>query len=226
MNAIDVDPDKLVSISVSIGAAPNAGGSIPHLAVFDEYGGRIGQYKGDANGHIDDEETKIFTINPTQNGGKQATPDYLLMVMQESDETWPCQNTRRMTFHPETVPDSLVARFDPSSEYNSQGGMESLNHGIDPKTWHIPDETFKKKRANESLPRNDEHSARELCDHPMSLGPDFVDIPEGLFCDMGTGKVWPLCEDPLNETPFDLDSREMRYSFNATMGAANSVSRA
>ncbi|KAL4950997.1 hypothetical protein BDW69DRAFT_186807 [Aspergillus filifer] len=80
----DVDPDKLISVSVNIRTAPNAGGSIPHLAVFDEYGGRIGQYKGDANGHID-KETKTFIIDPIQKGDKQATPDYLLMVMQESD---------------------------------------------------------------------------------------------------------------------------------------------
>ncbi|KAL4934987.1 hypothetical protein BDV06DRAFT_217752 [Aspergillus oleicola] len=317
-----VDPDKLISVSVNIGAAPNAGGSIHHLAVFDEYGGRIGQYSGDANRHIDDNETKTFTINPTQNGGKQARPDYLLMVTQESDalcvsaivagggsqqRIWTgdmaytcgaqwyhskksfgnsnapvrrawldadhsngilakglslhmqsfatdsgllkqyrknqkrlCQNTRRMTFHPEIVPDSLVARFDPPLEYNSQVGMKSSNRGIDRRTRAYPDGTFKKKRANEVMPRNvtassvkglrnnfpdlliisshDGHSARELCNHPMSLGPDSVDIPEGLFCNMETGKVWPLWEGSSSETFFDLDSREMRYLFNATMG--------
>ncbi|KAL4959211.1 uncharacterized protein BDV14DRAFT_193942 [Aspergillus stella-maris] len=263
----DIDPDKLISVSVSIGAAPNAGGSIPHLALFDRL--RRSNWK------------------PTQSGGKQVTPDYLLIIMQESnalcvsaivasggsqqriwtgDMAYSCGaqlyhskelfggynaplrcawleadhsngilakglslHLQRMTFHPEIMADSLVARFNPPLEYNSQGGIKSPNRGINRRTKAYPDGTFKKKRANEVLPHNvtassDAHSARALCDHPMLLGPDFVDIPEGLFCDMETGKVWPLCEGSSSKTCFDLHSRETRYSFNATLGRAKSAS--
>ncbi|KAL4983937.1 hypothetical protein BDW68DRAFT_181140 [Aspergillus falconensis] len=323
----DVDPDKLVSVSVVTGAAPNAGGSIPHLAVWDEHGNRIGQYKGDENGHINEQGTKSFTVSPDQNGGKQAIPDYLLMVMQESDalcvsaivvsggsyqRVWTgdmaytcgaqwyhskasygnsnapvrcawfdadhsngiiakglslhmesfssdpgllkqykqnqkrlCQNTRRMTFHEDIVPDALVPYFDPPLEYNAQGGMKSPNRGIDRKTRAYPDGTFDRKHARDLMARNvtssvkglknnapdlliisnqDGHSAKELCDHPMSLGPDFVDVPEKLFCDMETGKVWPLCEDASSESCFDLDAKQMRQSLGSSKGAAKFVS--
>lgn len=37
------------------------------------------------------------------------------------------------------------------------------------------------------------NSARALCESPMSLGPDFVHIQEGLFCDVAQKKLFPLC---------------------------------
>lgn len=79
------DPDKQTTIGLVVGHAPNAGGSVPHVAVWDRNGNRIGQYKGDANGHIDDSNTKTIVINNDQNGGKQAQPEYISVVMQETD---------------------------------------------------------------------------------------------------------------------------------------------
>ncbi|KAL8865488.1 MAG: hypothetical protein Q9174_006859 [Haloplaca sp. 1 TL-2023] len=38
------------------------------------------------------------------------------------------------------------------------------------------------------------HSAKELCEHDTSAGPDFVSMKEGLFCDMSEKKLWPLCD--------------------------------
>ena len=79
------------SVQIQVGkridgnAVENAGGSVPHLALWDGDGNRIGQYKGDANGHIRDGDTASYTIYNTQNGDKPAQPDYLSLSMQETD---------------------------------------------------------------------------------------------------------------------------------------------
>ena len=39
------------------------------------------------------------------------------------------------------------------------------------------------------------HSAKQLCQSPTSWGHDFVSVPENLFCDMSTKKLWPVCDD-------------------------------
>lgn len=41
---------------------------------------------------------------------------------------------------------------------------------------------------------HEKHSAKALCGSDTSHGPDFVSHSEGLFCDMGTKRVWPLCK--------------------------------
>ncbi|RDW81486.1 uncharacterized protein DSM5745_05043 [Aspergillus mulundensis] len=310
----DVDTDKVIGVTVLTGSAPNAGGSIPHLAVFDENGDRIGQYKGDADGHINEDGTKTFSISPTQNGGKQASPDYLLMAMHENDAlcitaiivsgnshqwAWTgdmaytcdaqwyhskrsygssnvpircawfdadhsngikakgltihlpsfatddallqqykdkperlCRNTRRMTFHPEIRPDDLVTFFRPPPEYTMTGAMKDPDQENDRDTNAYPDGKGKREHAREWVRRNvtavgvsglknnnpdllivsrQSHSARELCEHPMSLGPDFVDVPEKTFCDMETGRTWPLCEEASAGPCFDLGNRQMKY---------------
>ncbi|KAJ0413161.1 hypothetical protein BJY00DRAFT_320069 [Aspergillus carlsbadensis] len=79
------DPDKQIYVSLLNGDAPSGDGSIPHIALWDEGGSRIGQYHGSANGHLGKEQTKTITINPTQNGNHQATPHYLLLSMEERD---------------------------------------------------------------------------------------------------------------------------------------------
>jgi hypothetical protein len=54
------------------------------------------------------------------------------------------------------------------------------------------------------------HSAKELCEHPNSLGPDFVSTVEKIFCDMETGKWWPLCDATHVHGCFDLEKQTMR----------------
>lgn len=41
---------------------------------------------------------------------------------------------------------------------------------------------------------HEKHSAKTLCESETSHGPDFVSRKEGLFCDMETKKVWPVCD--------------------------------
>ncbi|KAL2008388.1 hypothetical protein VTN00DRAFT_8370 [Thermoascus crustaceus] len=328
------DPDKQTTIGLVVGHGPNAGGSVPHVAVWDRNGNRIGQYKGDENGHIDDSNTKTIVINNDQNGGKQAQPEYISVVMQETDAiclsaiiasgdsaqwTWTgdmgytcgaqwyhsdftigssnnaprcvwldsdhtngiiakglslhirdfsgdpdlvkqysedqrrlCQNSARMTFQPEPiVPDSLIPFFHPPLEYerssdgknhgtndpSSGGALKKPNQGIDRKTRAYPDGTnmhihdTKRRHARDltppALPSNVKglknnrpdhlvishkpvHSAKEVCEHPSSLGPDFVSTVEKVFCDMETGKWWPLCDATHDHDCFDLEHRTMK----------------
>lgn len=58
------------------------------------------------------------------------------------------------------------------------------------------------------------HSARLLCESQTSAGPDFVSLPEGLFCDMGDKILWPLCEYAGQDSCFDLDSQTTRWPGN------------
>lgn len=49
-------------------------------------------------------------------------------------------------------------------------------------------------------------TATELCEAPNSSGPDFVSLMEGLYCDMTTRELLPICSlTGLSENCFDLD---------------------
>ena len=320
------DPDKQTSIAIVTGDANNAGGSIPHIAVWDRDGKRIGQYTGDANGHIDEKGTKSITIDNYQNGHKGAQPEYISIVMQETDAiclsavmvsgdsaqwSWTgdmgytcgaqwyeskftvgasnspprcvwldsdhtngivakglsmhirdfsgdqalvdqykadqrrlCQNSARMTFQPEPiVPDSMIPFFHPPLDYvragdggSTGGALKKPDQGIDRKTRSYPDGTNMKihdtgkRHARDMTPRTGKHvkritnnqpghlvisnipghSAKELCEHPNSLGPDFVSTVENVFCDMTAEKWWPLCDATHTSRCFDLEHQTMR----------------
>ena len=56
-------------------------------------------------------------------------------------------------------------------------------------------------------------SASELCEDELSMGPDYVNIPEGKFCRMLDKTLWPTCDHHLQVGPrdncFDVDSRQL-----------------
>ena len=56
------------------------------------------------------------------------------------------------------------------------------------------------------------HSAKELCDHPRSRGPDFVSSVENIYCDMTAKRSYPLCRDEQTKTCFSLDKKGKRMS--------------
>ncbi|KAG2016836.1 hypothetical protein GB937_006038 [Aspergillus fischeri] len=60
-----------------------------------------------------------------------------------------------------------------------------------------------------------DHTASELCKSTSAAGPDFVSTKEGLFCDMCTGELWPLCSQAVPTGCFDLDLKAMRASNGA-----------
>ncbi|KAI0406548.1 hypothetical protein F4802DRAFT_613415 [Xylaria palmicola] len=55
------------------------------------------------------------------------------------------------------------------------------------------------------------HSAIEVCESETSWGPDFVSMAEGLYCNMETHEVLPLCGNNLTKDCFEI---------NGTVGAA------
>ncbi|WEW57827.1 hypothetical protein PRK78_003294 [Emydomyces testavorans] len=324
------NPDKQTTVVLAVGNAPNAGGSVPHVALWDKYGNRIGQFKGDEDGHIDDSTIKTITINNDQNGGKPAQPEYISVVMHEKDAiclsaviasgngadwTWTgdlgytcdaqwypsqfpignsnnpprcvwldadhthgiiakglslhirdftgdpdlveqykqdqrrlCQNSARMIFQPEPIlPDTVIPFFKPPLSYNkaedgnSGGALASPDQGIDRKTRGYPDFTdmsihdTKKRHARDAkvMGRNVQgmknnrpghliisnmpgNSAKELCEHPRSLGADFVSTVEGTYCDMETGKWWYLCGQEYRQNCFDLEKQALRHGSTTT----------
>jgi hypothetical protein len=79
------------SLAIGIGGStstdPNTGGSVPHAAFWDINGNRIGQYTGDANGHINQNTEWTMEVDNTQTEpeGQAVQPEYLSVVMQETD---------------------------------------------------------------------------------------------------------------------------------------------
>ena len=64
-------------VQVAIGAGIhgkdiNSGGSVPHVALWDERGKRIGQYEGDENGHYDAGSANEIVVKHKQNGKKKS----------------------------------------------------------------------------------------------------------------------------------------------------------
>ncbi|KAK7735659.1 hypothetical protein SLS53_007400 [Cytospora paraplurivora] len=58
-----------------------------------------------------------------------------------------------------------------------------------------------------------EKSAKMLCDSKTAMGPDYVNVPEGLFCRMSDKTLFPLCEfndtGGLHENCFNVESQEL-----------------
>jgi hypothetical protein len=59
---------------------------------------------------------------------------------------------------------------------------------------------------------HEDHTASELCMSNSAAGPDFVSTKEGLFCDMCTGELWPLCSEAVPTGCFDLNLKAMKAS--------------
>jgi hypothetical protein len=162
-----------------------------------------------------------------------------LLAQYKEDEGRLCQNSARMTFHPEISRNAFPTFFSPSLEFTAgndasdQGGLEKPDQGKDRTMRAYPDGTeVKKAKARRGLygrrtqkarrgiknimsdrltvSHETTHSAKELCDDDNSLGPDFVSIEEGLFCDMETAKLWPLCTATQTSECFDLDSQAFK----------------
>ena|ERR1711981_60773 len=53
------------------------------------------------------------------------------------------------------------------------------------------------------------HSAKALCESAMSWSPDFVSFADGLFCDMSSKKLWPLCSAETVKNCFDWVSKTL-----------------
>ncbi|PHH66268.1 hypothetical protein CDD81_7861 [Ophiocordyceps australis] len=67
------------------------------------------------------------------------------------------------------------------------------------------------------------HNATDLCLSPTSVGPSFVSLHQGLFCDMETRQLLPLCVPSQIETQdcFDMQEKKalMKRSQDSRLGA-------
>ncbi|KAK4225463.1 hypothetical protein QBC38DRAFT_501330 [Podospora fimiseda] len=55
----------------------------------------------------------------------------------------------------------------------------------------------------------EEHSATELCLSKTSLGPDFANNDQKLFCHMSDKTLWPFCNDVYPDDCFDADLQQL-----------------
>ena len=84
------DKKEITQVQIGIGAGTggmdvNTGGSVPHVALWDQDCARIGQYKGSANGHYKAGTANDIIVENSQNGGEKASPHYLSLVAFEHD---------------------------------------------------------------------------------------------------------------------------------------------
>lgn len=82
-------PPLGTNVEIITGSGPNsqAGGNVPHIALWDDDGSRIGQYhpsKKDKYGEGDDGDGPIL-VEHNQNGGKTADPYYVMLSNLEND---------------------------------------------------------------------------------------------------------------------------------------------
>ncbi|KAI8662882.1 hypothetical protein NCS56_01093000 [Fusarium sp. Ph1] len=56
------------------------------------------------------------------------------------------------------------------------------------------------------------YNTTELCTSETSWGPDFVSLDEGLYCDMGSRELWPVCREDKDVIPcFDVETIKIEY---------------
>jgi hypothetical protein len=332
LNKAQPDPSKQTSVSIGVGDNAYAGGSVPHISVWDKNGYRLTQFHPKKNAHVGDKSGSNlgFSNDNYQNHNNPGKPEYVSIVMAESDGIclaavmaagdgvqwlWTgdigytcgaqwyqsnytmgnsnapikcvwldanhdngiiaqglslhirdfsgeaglleqynedqerlCQNSARMTFHPQIAVNSLVPIFKPTMSYlaetntgdptkpSTAGALDKPDQGKDRKTRAYPDgtklENHKARRRQVqsihggrdapdagvgkqfvdrlTVSHMSGHSAKQLCEDSMSLGPDFVSSEEGLFCDMETSTLWPLCTATQKTECFDLDIQQIK----------------
>ncbi|KAL8705965.1 MAG: hypothetical protein Q9201_000959 [Fulgogasparrea decipioides] len=136
-----------------------------------------------------------------------------------------CKSQPRFWLYPDIKPDDTIPVFFPPLDYNSDLTDKDTEKVINNKGYPagnpkmvIPPGSHKHKRSSLEpeppvrrrwtnppdsqfqgelvMSSHESHSAKELCEHDNSAGPDFVSFHENVFCDMSTKKMWPLCASP------------------------------
>lgn len=74
-------PSAFTSVQIISGPGPDsqAGGNVPHMAIWDDDGNRIGQYHPKKNAKHKEDFGKTYAIEHNQNGGKPADPYYIML---------------------------------------------------------------------------------------------------------------------------------------------------
>ncbi|KAG9232657.1 hypothetical protein BJ875DRAFT_485887 [Amylocarpus encephaloides] len=156
-------------------------------------------------------------------------------ISYQADPSIMCKSKPRFWMYPELTIDDCIPAFDPILEYNDDKtdkdiskvvGVEGTTreclgpvpYGVDPDLWD-QDYAYPSKRTTEAAPfmeghlvssASPDHSAIEVCNSESSRGPDFLSLPEGVFCDMAAKKTYPVCTTYVKDTCFDTERKTLR----------------
>ncbi|KAH8602512.1 hypothetical protein B0O99DRAFT_679511 [Bisporella sp. PMI_857] len=56
---------------------------------------------------------------------------------------------------------------------------------------------------------NPDHKVKDLCKSKASLGPDFANIKEGMFCRMKDKTLFPICNSKIKDKCFNVQSKQL-----------------
>lgn len=93
-------------------------------------------------------------------------------------------NTGSLRFQYDNDPNYIVTKRDP-------GFIDGLVNGVGGLVRNVTGNIFNDSRlVKSSIPT---HSAIDVCESETSVGPDFVSMADGMYCDMGKKELLPLC---------------------------------
>lgn len=125
-----------------------------------------------------------------------------------------CKSTSRFKMYSNIDANAIIPFFKPPLAYKPDGSDVDLARVIDKPPAH-PKRESKQRLHSRAKNNNDPsklivseyemHSAKEVCESVTAVGPDFVSIYEKIYCQMGTGHMWPLCDNSVKSNCFELD---------------------
>jgi hypothetical protein len=164
-----------------------------------------------------------------------AQPDKLAQYNENTDTL--CKSTPRFSYWGNLTPDGQIPFFDPPLEYNidstngGQGSDKDPNAVIDKlnqydKSVYVSQTEHKHHRKTREHRRGVKtsnidpshlvvtdfgtHSAKEVCEHPNSVGWDMVSTKEGMLCDLADRQLYPLCSSTVTVNCFDLGALQLK----------------
>jgi hypothetical protein len=106
-------------------------------------------------------------------------------------------NTGSLRFQYGNDPNFIVTNRD-------AGLIDGLIDGVEHLVNNITGNIFNDSRLVKSMIPT--HSAVDVCESKTSVGPDFVSMVDGMYCDMGTKELLPLCVPGLLGKCFSLET--------------------
>ncbi|KAB5533482.1 hypothetical protein GE09DRAFT_1250761 [Coniochaeta sp. 2T2.1] len=164
-----------------------------------------------------------------------AQPDKLAEYNDNPDTL--CKSTPRFSFWGNLEPDGQIPFFNPPLKYNTDSVNGGQGSDKDPlavidkpnqydKSVYTSQAGRKNNRKTRGARRTvkisninsdhlvvtdmPSHSAREVCEHPNSVGWDIVSTTEGLFCHLTDRQLYPLCSGTVTVNCFDMGTLQLK----------------
>ncbi|VBB76675.1 Putative protein of unknown function [Podospora comata] len=127
----------------------------------------------------------------------------------EVTEWWKRDDTNTTTPAEITIDDGV---FDPNNFDGSKWVETDYTSGDSSSVVIAGRQIIKKRTVRKLDPRlvisnSPFHKASELCESETSFGPDFVSLVEGMYCNMETSELLPLCTEGLQRGCFHLEQK-------------------